>query len=161
MKLKQKIINELNKNTFPNLKFLFSEEVLDISLELLNEFLEEDKKKFKELLKIENKDLVFESFENESKLDYFWSLLNHYQNIENTIKIRKIIEEFRPKLQDFGNEVSYSKELFKKYKYINENLDLDSDQKRIMFLRLKAFRDRGINLSKEKQDKLKNLNKKL
>lgn len=161
MKLKQKIINELNKNTFPNLKFLFSEEVLDISLELLNEFLEEDKKKFKELLKIENKDLVFESFENESKLDYFWSLLNHYQNIENTIKIRKIIEEFRPKLQDFWNEVSYSKELFKKYKYINENLDLDSDQKRIMFLRLKAFRDRWINLSKEKQDKLKNLNKKL
>ncbi len=161
MKLKQKVINELNKNTFPNLKFLFSEEVLDISLELLNEFLEEDKKKFKELLKIENKDLVFESFENESKLDYFWSLLNHYQNIENTIKIRKIIEEFRPKLQDFWNEVSYSKELFKKYKYINENLDLDSDQKRIMFLRLKAFRDRWINLSKEKQDKLKNLNKKL
>jgi hypothetical protein len=63
--------------------------------------LEEDKQEFEKLLKIQNEDLTFESFEDESSLDYFWSLLNHLQNIENTEKIRKIIEDFRPKLQDF------------------------------------------------------------
>ena len=161
MKLKQKVINELEKDTFPDLKLLFSDEVLDISLELLNKFLDEDKKKIKELLEVQNKDLVFDSFEDESKLDYFWSLLNHYQNIENTEKIRKIIEEFRPKLQDFWNEVAYSKDLYEKYLYVDKNLDLDSEQKRIMFLRLKAFKDRWIDLSKEEQDRLKDLNKKL
>jgi hypothetical protein len=101
MDLKEKILVELQKEEFPNLKFLFSDEVLNIAPELLGELLEEDKNKFEELLKIENKDLTFESFEDESFLDYFWSLLNHLQNIENTEKIRKIIEDFRPKLQDF------------------------------------------------------------
>jgi hypothetical protein len=83
------------------LKIIFSEECLDEAPELLEELLEEDKQIFEEFLKIENKDLTFDSFEDESYLDYFWSLLNHFQNIENTEKIRKIIEDFRPKLQDF------------------------------------------------------------
>jgi hypothetical protein len=99
--IKKRILNELKKDWFPNLWFLFSEEVLDISKELLEKLLEEEKQKFEELLKIKNEDLTFDSFEDESNLDYFWSLLNHLQNIENTSKIRKIIEDFRPKLQDF------------------------------------------------------------
>jgi hypothetical protein len=37
--LKKKIINELKTKEFPNLKFLFSDEVLNISIELLNELL--------------------------------------------------------------------------------------------------------------------------
>lgn len=41
--IKQKIITELNKNDFPNLEFMFSEEVLNISLDLLREFLAKEK----------------------------------------------------------------------------------------------------------------------
>jgi hypothetical protein len=100
-KIKSKVLEVLNEQTFPDLKFLFSEEVLDISLELLDELLEIDKKDFVDLLKIKNKYLSFDSFEKESLLDYFWSLLNHLQNVNNTDKIRQIIETFRPKLQDF------------------------------------------------------------
>ena len=55
--IKLKIINELKKEGFSNLAFLFSDEVLDISLEILEELLEIDKNKFEELLKIENKNL--------------------------------------------------------------------------------------------------------
>ena len=33
----------------------------------------------------------FDIFEDTSVLDYFWSLLNHYQNVHNTDKIREII----------------------------------------------------------------------
>jgi hypothetical protein len=101
MKLKEQIIKELNKNEFPNLKFLYSDEVLDIFLEVLNDLLKIDKHNFNTLLLIENKDLSFNSFEDDSLLDYFWSLLNHLDSINSSDKIRKIIEEFRPKLQDF------------------------------------------------------------
>jgi len=142
MNLKEKILFELRKKEFPDLKFLFSNEVLNISLELLEELLEKEKIDFKNLLKIENKDLTFESFEDESPLDYFWSLLNHLENVNSSDKCREIIEIFRPKLQDFSNDVSYSKELFEKYLYVNENLDLDFEQKRIMYLRIKSFTDR-------------------
>lgn len=161
MNLKEKILIELWKKEFPDLKLLFSEEVLDISLELLDELLEKEKKDFDKLLKIENKDLTFESFENESFLDYFWSLLNHLENVNSSEKCREIIESFRPKLQDFSNEVSYSKELFEKYVYVKENLELDEEQKRIMYLRVKSFTDRWIDLPVEKQNRIKEINKKL
>jgi hypothetical protein len=46
IELKQKILKELNKSVFPDLKFLYSLEVLDISLEILDELLENDKKEF-------------------------------------------------------------------------------------------------------------------
>lgn len=159
--IKERILDELKNDWFPNLKFLFSDEVLNIALELLEELLENDKKDFEELLKIENKDLTFESFEDESNLDYFWSLLNHYQWVENIEKIRKIIETFRPKLQDFWNYVSYNKNLFEKYVYVEDNLDLDEDQTRIMYLRIKSFKDRWIDLDEKNQNRLKELNKEL
>jgi len=161
MQLKEKVINELKKDSFPDLDFLYSEEVLNMAPELLEELLEIDKQKFEDFLKIENNDLTFDSFEDESLLDYFWNLLNHLQSVENTEKIRKIVEDFRPKLQDFWNYVAYNKDYFDKLVFVEDNLDLDEEQTRIMFLRIKAFKDRGIDLPVEKQDKLKELNKEL
>ena len=45
--------------------------------------------------------------------------------------------------------------------YCDLNCELDQDQKRAMYLRIKAFKDRGIDLDDKKFDKLKELNKKL
>ncbi len=159
--IKLQVIEELQKDSFVNMSLIFSDEVLDVSLELLDELLENDKKVFEELLLVDNKDLTFESFEDDSLLDYFWSLLNHFQNVENNEKIRKIIETFRPKLQDFWNYVAYNKTYFEKLLYLEENMVLNKDQERIIYLRIKAFRDRWIDLDKEKQDRLKELNKDL
>jgi Zn-dependent oligopeptidase len=75
-------------------------------------------------------------------LDYFWSLLNHFKNVNNTEIIRNIIEIFRPKLEDFGNYVAYNKKYFELLEYVNNNLELDEEQKRIMYLRIKSFKDR-------------------
>ncbi|MDR3150712.1 MAG: hypothetical protein LBU14_03775 [Candidatus Peribacteria bacterium] len=99
--LKQQILTELNSPNFPNLSLIYDNQSLDFALEILNEELAKEKKKFKDLLKIKNEDLTFESFENDGILDYYWSLLNHLENIDSNEKIRKIIETFRPKLQDF------------------------------------------------------------
>ena len=157
--IKQKVINELKKVNFPDLSFLYSDEVLGESLEILKYLLEEEKQKFEELLKIEKKDIEYETFEDEWLLDYFWSLLNHFESINNTKIIRKIISDFRPKYQDFLNYVAYSKEYYEMYVYCDKKSYIDNDQKRVMQLRIKDFKDRWINLSKEKQDRIKKLNK--
>lgn len=161
MNIKKQIIEELNKKEFPDLKFFFSKEVLDVALEVLKELLIIDKNKFNKLLLLTNTDLTFNSFEDDSLLDYFWSILNHLDNIESSNKIRKIIEKFRPELEDFSHEVSYSRDFFEQLVYINEHCELDEEEKRIMYLRIKAFKDRWINLELKDQDKLKKINKKL
>lgn len=161
MELKTKIINELKSKDFPDLKFLMSDEVLDLATEILNEELENEKTKFEDFLKKENLSLTFDSFEDDSILDYFWSLLNHFENVESSEKLRNIIEDFRPRLQDFWNEVAYNKSYFEKVKYVNENLKLDTEQKRIMDLRIKSYTDRWIDLPTDKQEEIKKINKKL
>jgi len=161
LELKKKILLELNKKEFPNLKFLYSKEVLDISLEVLDELLEIDKNRFEDLLKIEKEKLVFDSFEDDSLLDYFWSLLNHLKTVNSWEQIRKITEEFRPKLQEFWNYVAYNKDYYEQLVYVEKNCELDEEQKRIMYLRIKAFKDRWINLDEEKQQQLKDINLKL
>jgi len=159
--LKNQILTELKKAEFPDLKFLFSKEALEQAPEILEELLEQEKGEFEELLLKNNQTLTFESLEDEGILSYYWSLLNHLKNVDSDELIRKIIEDFRPKLEDFGNYVAYNKEYFEKLQYIDKNSQLDEEQKRIMFLRIKAFKDRGIDLNEEEQTKLKELNKKL
>jgi len=140
--IKNKVMAELKKVEFPDLQFLFSPEVLNLAPEILDELLEQEKKDFEELLQTSKEKITFEIFDDEELLDYFWSLLNHYQNVNNTEKIRKIIDDFRPKLQDFSNSVAYNKDYFKMLEYCNTHCALDLDQKRAMDLRIKAFRDR-------------------
>lgn len=110
--------------------------------ELLEELLEREKKDFEEFLQKPNSEITFESFDDEGLLDYYWSLLNHYQMVYNVEQMRNIIDNFRPKLQDFGNYVAYNQNLYEKTKYCFENCDLDNDQKRSLELRLKGFHDR-------------------
>lgn len=154
-----KIINELQKNNFPNLEFLFSAEALKSATEVLKFLLKEEKKEFEEFLLKDDKTLRFESFDDEWLLDYYWSLLNHYQNVNNSDEMRKIIDWFRPELQDFWNYVAYNENLYKKTVYCYENTELNSDQKRSLELRIKGFKDRGINLEETQKDQLKSLNK--
>lgn len=157
--MKEKIIAELKKSDFPNLEFLFSSDALQSAPELLEELLEIEKKDFEEFLQKPNSEITFESFDDEGLLDYYWSLLNHYQMVYNVEQMRNIIDNFRPKLQDFGNYVAYNQNLYEKTQYCFENCDLDNDQKRSLELRLKGFHDRWINLPEEEKNKLKELNK--
>ncbi len=159
--IKWQIIEQLKSEWFPDLKFIYSDEALIIASEILEELLEIEKEKFRELLARENKNLHFDLLEDDGVLDFYWSLLNHLQNVDNTEKIRKIIDYFRPKLQDFSNYVAYNRDYFDKLVYIEKNNILDSDQKRLMKLRIKSFKDRWIDLDKDSQDKIKQINKDL
>ncbi len=161
IELKQKIIQELETPNFPNLKFIFSDEVLDVALELLKEMLEEEKVKFEEKLKTPFEKITFETFDEKDNLWYFWSLLNHLNNVDKTDKIKKIIEEFETEYIEFGNEVWYNKIYFEMYAHCLENCNLDEEQYRIIDETVKDFKFRGIDLDKDKQDEIKEINKRL
>lgn len=159
--IKNKIIQELENSEIPDLKFLFSKEVLEISEELLLEFLEEEKKEFEEKLKISDDKITFDLFEEESKLNYFWSLLNHLNNVNSSDKVREIIENLEPKLTEFGNEVAYSKRFFEMFEYCLNNCKLDEEQNKIISDTVKHYKIRWINLDKNKQEELKKISSEL
>ena len=161
MNIKQKVLKELEKKDFPDLKFLFSGEVLEIALELLKELLSQEKAKFEELLKTNDKDITFETFEDKDELGYFWHLLNHLQWVNRSDKIDNIIDSFEGEYIDFANDVSYSKRYFEMLEYCLKNSNLDIEQKRIISERIKLFKLRWIDLEENKQNKLKEISKKL
>ena len=158
MDIKQKIIAELQTKDFPNLKFLYSDEVLEIAPEILEYFLEQEKKDFESRLKILDSNISFDTFNEESELGYFWSLLNHLNNVASSDKVRKIVEDFESKLTDFSNEVSYSKRNYEMLEFLLKKWDLDLEQKKIITDDIKSYKVRWINLEKDKQDKLKKIN---
>lgn len=159
--LKQKIRNQLKKTDFPDMKFLFSREVLAVSLELLREMLSEEKDRFKKLLETPKQEINFKTFDEEKYLSYFWSLLNHLNNVDKSEDIKKIIDSFEWEYIDFGNEVWYNKDYYKMYEYCLENCDLDNEEKRIIEETIKDFKLRGIDLESQKQEKIKEINKRL
>ena len=159
--LRTKILAELDKPWFPDLNFLYSEEVLDVALDLLRELLNEEKEIFEKILKTPNEQITFDLFEEETKLNYFWKLLEHLQSVYKWDKIDKIIEEFEPEYIDFWNDAAYNKSYYEMQVYCLENCNLDEEQKRILEKRIENFKLRWIDLSKEKQEKLKEISKRL
>jgi Zn-dependent oligopeptidase len=151
--LKQKIRAELQNPDFPNLGFLYSEEVLNVAPKVLRELLEEEKQDFEAKISKKYKgldrdrsqeiglweELSFQTFEDFSELDYFFSLLEHYQGVHNDEMIRQIIEDFEPHYIDFGNEVAYNKRLYEMYLFCEKNTDLNPQERRIIEKTLKAY----------------------
>ncbi len=79
MTIQDQVYVELQKTDFPNLKFLFSNEVLDEAETILNSLLENEKQDFEKKLRVRDEDISFETFQEFSYLDYFFSLLEHFQ----------------------------------------------------------------------------------
>lgn len=161
MTIKQKIIQELENPKIPDLKFLFSDEVLDLAPEVLEELLLEEKKDFDELLKTLDNEITFEIFQDFSRLDLFFSLLNHLQNVNSSEKVRNIIEDFEPKYVDFWNYISFNKRYYEMLVYCRKNCELDEEQKRILDVSIKWYEIKWINLPVAKQKNLKEISKKL
>lgn len=101
MNLKQQILKALQNPDFPNLKLLYSSEALELAPKILEELLEEEKSDFEKKLQTPDGEISFETFEDFSLLDYYFSLLEHYQGVHGDDIIRKIIEDFEPKYIDF------------------------------------------------------------
>jgi len=123
--------------------------------------LEQEKTDFQTLIHKNNESLTFEDFVPESQLVYLWKIINHLDAVEASEDIRAIIADFRPKYEDFVNEVAYSQPYYQKILRASEHFEKNPDQQRWFDLTLKAFEQRGIALPAEEQAQLKNLNKQL
>jgi len=123
--------------------------------------LEEEKKDFYDTLETKEEAISFETFNDFSYLDVYFSFLEHLDSVKSGEKIRKIIEDFEPKYIDFSNEVAYSKKYYSLLKYCLKNCQLDMEQKRIIEKSIEYYQKRGIHLDEEKQKRLKEINQEL
>jgi len=82
MKIKEKIINKLQETGIPDLKFLFSQEVLDVALEVLEDLLKEEKARFDDLINDKYKWL-------DDSLLSSWTNVKDPLNIDNSKKQSK------------------------------------------------------------------------
>lgn len=160
MDIQTKILEVLDQEIY-DLQFLYSSEALAAAPEVLEKLLAEEKKEFYDNCAKKNEEIDFSVFHKWSKLDVYWELLDHHKNVDNSETIRKITEDFEPKLVEFGNEVAYSKTFFEQMQYYIAHKQPDREQVRILEEGVKNYKIRGINLPEEKQQKLKEINKKL
>lgn len=159
--MKTQLLNAIKQNWIPDFNLFLSSEAFEVLPSFLIELLKQEEADFQSLLQKENQNLTFDDFISESKLEYLRKILNHLDAVESSEELRKIIADFRPKYEDFLNEVAYSQPYYQKLLRANEHFQTTDDQKRRFELMLKAFQQRGIALSSDKQNQLKELNKQL
>lgn len=159
--MKIKLLNELSKEWIPNLSLFTQPEALGVMPELLNELLNQDKQWLSNLLAKSNEDLNFDDIIYDWKFDYLRKILNELSSIQDNSGLRTIILNFMWTYQDFCNEKDYSVDYYNKLVWIDENMDLDDEQKRLLYLTIRAYKDRGIDLPLQTQEKIKKINKEL
>lgn len=146
---------------FLDLNFFSSKEVLARALEILESLLVEERDRFFKKLSLRESEITFDAYEDESLLGTFFGLIEHFNSVESSDELRNIIEEFEPKYVAWGNEISYNKEYFVVLQKILEKWNLDDDQQRIITESIKSYTIRWIDLPKENQETLKQINQEL
>ena len=170
--IQEQVLKALKNPDFPDLQFLYSQEALKSAPEILEQLLDDERRDFNTKLKTPEDEISFELFDDFSLLDYYFSLLEHYQGVHSDEVIRKIIEDFEPKYIDFQNEVSYSKRYYEMLKICLEKMHPLSLEKgedsgeswekiRIITKSIEVFEVRGIALPESEQDELKEISKQL
>lgn len=156
--LEKRVLNELDRKDFPDLQFIYSEEVLSIVSILFDKLLQVERNKFYKLLEIKDEIINFEIFEDEEKLSQLFNLISHLESVDSTENLRNIINDFQPKYIELGNEMAYSKRFYDIHTICRDKWWLNSDQKRVLDLAIRDFERNWINLSEEKQTRLKEIN---
>ncbi|WP_282017400.1 M3 family metallopeptidase [Salegentibacter mishustinae] len=98
------------------------------------------------------------------KLDRVTSIFFNLNSAETNEEIQQIAQEISPLLSEFRNDIILNKALFEKVKSVynkKDQLDLNTEQKTLLDRKYKAFSRNGANLPVEKQNELRDIDKKL
>src|SRR6056297_775210 len=98
------------------------------------------------------------------KLDRVTSIFFNLNSAETNEEIQQIAQEISPLLSEFRNDIILNKALFEKVKSVyhrKDQLDLNTEQKTLLDRKYKAFSRNGANLPIEKQNELRDIDKKL
>ena len=98
------------------------------------------------------------------ELDRISSIFFNLNSAETTDEIQKIAQEVSPLLSEFSNDITLNKDLFERVKAVyisNSDLDLTTEQKTLLDKKYKGFSRNGSNLSEDKKEKLRAIDKEL
>lgn len=98
------------------------------------------------------------------QLDRVTSIFFNLNSAETNDQIQKLAQEVSPLLSDFRNDIILDEELFRRVKEVydkREDLDLNVEQKTLLDKKYKMFARNGANLSEEKKQQLREIDKKL
>ena len=129
--------------------------------DLLNELLSQEIADFEKILEKNAENLTFDELFIEGELGYLRNILNFLNSTEKSPEIRKIIQDFRSKYEDFLNQISYSKKYYEILSDFSKRDNLNADQIRILELEIRYFKQRGIDLDEKMQEQIKEINKKI
>ena len=134
---------------------------------------------FKEAIKMAKKEIddivnnaETPSFENTiealdfsgEQLDRISSIFFNLNSAETNEEIQKIAQEVSPLLSEFSNDITLNEDLFKRVKAVfnsKNELKLTTEQTTLLDKKYKGFSRNGANLSEDKKDKLREIDKKL
>ena len=98
------------------------------------------------------------------ELDRLSSIFFNLNSAETNEEIQKIAQEVSPLLSEFSNDITLNEELFKRVKAVyqqRDTLDLSTEQKTLLDKKYKGFSRNGANLSEDKKNQLRDIDKKL
>ena len=99
-----------------------------------------------------------------NQLDRVTSIFFNLNSAETNDEIQKIAQEVSPLLSEFQNDIILNKELFSRVNTVYQNkisLELNPEQATLLDHKYKAFSRNGANLSDEKKDQLREIDKQL
>ncbi|MBW1296722.1 M3 family metallopeptidase [Aquimarina litoralis] len=97
-------------------------------------------------------------------LDRVTSVFFNLNSAETNEEIQKIAQEASPLLAEFRNDIALNTDLFKKIETVyldKENLKLTTEQATLLEKRYKSFSRNGANLSDDKKEQLREIDKEL
>ncbi|OBX25828.1 peptidyl-dipeptidase Dcp [Gelidibacter algens] len=98
------------------------------------------------------------------QLDRISSIFFNLNSAETNDTIQKIAQDVSPLLSEFGNDITLNEDLFKRVKAVydsKDTLDLTVEQQTLLDKQYKSFARNGANLSEDKKQKLRAIDKQL
>ncbi|MEF3080165.1 M3 family metallopeptidase [Winogradskyella poriferorum] len=98
------------------------------------------------------------------QLDRISSIFFNLNSAETNDEIQKIAQEVSPILSEFSNDITLNEDLFKRVKAVYDSkngLELTTEQETLLDKKYKSFSRNGANLSEDKKEKLRTIDKEL
>ena len=98
------------------------------------------------------------------QLDRISSIFFNLNSAETNDTIQKIAQDVSPLLSEFGNDITLNKDLFRRVKAVynsKDTLHLTVEQQTLLDKQYKSFARNGANLSEDKKQKLRAIDKQL
>ncbi len=98
------------------------------------------------------------------QLDRISSIFFNLNSAETNAEIQKIAQEASPLLSEFSNDITLNENLFKRVKSVYDKkgeFELSVEQETLLDKKYKSFSRNGANLSEDKKEKLREIDKQL